>query len=45
MVAVAIKKAAPVWWEKYSMSLASGLIAGEAVFAIIIIVLRTTGVI
>ncbi len=44
IIVVVIKKVAPGWWGNYSMSLASGLIAGEAVFALIIIVLRTTGV-
>jgi uncharacterized oligopeptide transporter (OPT) family protein len=44
VIAVILKKASPRWWENYSMPLASGLIAGEAVFAIIIIFLRTTGI-
>jgi uncharacterized oligopeptide transporter (OPT) family protein len=44
IAAVIVKKAAPQWWENYSMSLASGLIAGEAVFALLIIVLRSAGV-
>jgi uncharacterized oligopeptide transporter (OPT) family protein len=44
VIAVILKKASPRWWENYSMPLASGLIAGEAVFAVIIIVLRSTGI-
>ncbi len=44
MAAVILKKIFPQWWEDYSMPLASGLIAGEAVIAIIIMVLRSTGV-
>jgi uncharacterized oligopeptide transporter (OPT) family protein len=43
MIAVMVKKAYLRWWETYSMPLASGLIAGEAVVGLIIILLQTVG--
>jgi uncharacterized oligopeptide transporter (OPT) family protein len=44
MAAVIMKKAAPEWWGNYSISLASGLIAGEAVFSLLVILLQSAGV-
>lgn len=44
MITVALKKSIPGWWGNNSLYVASGLIAGEAVLALIIIILRTTGV-
>lgn len=43
MVAAFMKKTTPGWWETYSIPLASGLIAGEAIIGLIIELLRTAG--
>lgn len=43
MIAVIVKRVSPQWWETYSMPLASGLIAGEAVIGLIIVLLQTAG--